>query len=189
MNNPKDVRNGWLLTLRGVFYILMGGAMFLFANSFTHGLGRIIGIATLLAGVTGLSYAVINRQADPNNFWGICQGLADSVFGVVFIFTASQGFKNYVDMLGFWAIIFAFIQAVQAMYVALMVGGSSLTTKAVHFLSVAVSGYMAFNIMLRPIGLVDSLGITGFFPIALGIFVIVLQQLTQRAREVGSVAR
>ena len=167
----------------------MGGAMFLFANSFTHNSGRIIGVMVLLAGVAGLSYGYINRKADPNTIWSMLHGLNDVAFGVTFLLVANNGVKNFIDMLGFWAVMYAFLQSVQAMYVALMQGGSSLATKIIHFLIVAVTGYLAFDIMLRPIGLTDSLGIMGFFPIALGILVIVLQRLTQRAKELGSVAR
>lgn len=189
MNNPQQLRNGWMLAARGVFYILMGGALFLFANTFTPSSGRVIGAITLLAGVVGFGYGLTNRQADSNSIWSTLHGLNDFVFGAVFLIVANSGFKNFVDMLGFWAICYAFLQSVQAMYVALMQGGSSLAVKAVHFLSVVVTGYLAFNILLRPIGLVDSLGITGFFPIALGILIIVLQRLTQRAQEAGSAAR
>ena len=189
MNNPQQLRNGWILTVRGVFYILMGTALFFFANSFSATSGRIIGGITLLAGVAGFIYGYTNRKADSNNIWSLLHGLNDAVFGFVFLFSASNGFKNFVDMIGFWAVLFAFLQSVQAMYVALMQGGSSLPVKAIHFVMVFVTGYMAFNILLRPIGLFNSLGITGFFPIVLGILVIVLQRLSQRAKEVGSVAR
>lgn len=178
-----------MLTARGVFYILMGAALFLYANTFTPLAGRVIGIVVLLAGGVGLGYWLLNRQADQNNLWSLLHGLNDVVFGLVFLFSAGSGFKNFVDMLGFWAVMYAFLQAVQAMYLALMQGGTSFAAKAVHFLSVAAAGYLAFNILLRPNGLFDSLGITGFFPIVLGILLIVLQRLTQRAKEVGSVAR
>jgi uncharacterized membrane protein HdeD (DUF308 family) len=187
MNNQSQPRFPWLLPARGIFYILLGGAMFVYANSFTYGTGRALGVLTLLAGVVGLSYALFNRRQDPNNFWGICQGLSDIIFGVVFMSLANNGIKNFLDMLGFWAVVYAFLQAVQAMYIALMAGGSSLSTKAIHFISVALAGYMAFNVMLRPIGLLDSLGMTGFFPIALGVLVIVLAR--RSAQKPVSVAR
>jgi uncharacterized membrane protein HdeD (DUF308 family) len=189
MNNPQQLRNGWMLSARGVFYIIMGGALFLYANSFTHASGRIIGVIVLLAGLAGLAYGFTNRQADRNSIWSILHGLKDLAFGIVFLVTATSGLKNFVDMLGFWAVLHAFLQAVEAMYAALMQGGSSLAVKVIHFASVFTAGYMAFNILLRPIGLLDSLGITGFFPIVLGILLIVLQRLTQRAKEEGSVAR
>ena len=178
-----------MLTVRGVFYILMGTTLFFFANSFSATSGRTLGGITLLAGVAGIGYGLINRKADANTIWSLLHGLNDAVFGVVFLFSAGSGFKNFVDLIGFWAILFAFLQSVQAMYVALMQGGSSLPVKAIHFLMVFATGYMAFNILLRPIGLIDSLGITGFFPIVLGILVIVLQRLSQQAKEVGSMAR
>ncbi|RYF73397.1 MAG: hypothetical protein EOO39_10480 [Cytophagaceae bacterium] len=189
MNNPHQLQNGWLLAARGAFYIVMGGTLFLFANTFTVSSGRLIGTVVLLAGLMGLGYGLTNRKADSNSMWSLLHGLNDLAFGIVFIVTANSGLKNFVDMLGFWAVLYAFLQAVQAMYIALMQGGSSFAVKLVHFISLAASGYLAFNIMLRPIGLIDSLGIMGFFPIVLGILLIVLQRLTQRAKEEGSAAR
>jgi uncharacterized membrane protein HdeD (DUF308 family) len=189
MNNPQQIHNGWMLTARGIFYILMGGAMFLYANSFTYSSGVIIGVITILAGLAGIGYGFTNRQADGNTIWSLLHGLNDLVFGIAFIVVASNGLRNFVDTLGFWAVLYTFLRAVQAMYAALMEGGSSLTVKLLHFVSVLTSGYLAFNILFRPIGLLDSLGIMGFFPIVLGILLIVLQRLTQRAKEEGSVAR
>ncbi|MEZ0487078.1 DUF308 domain-containing protein [Fibrella aquatica] len=189
MNKPQHLKLGGLLTTRGVLYILMGGALFLYANTYTGTSGQVIGVIVLLAGLAGLAYWFVNRQADHNNLWSLLHGINDLAFGVVFLTMANNGFKNFVDMLGFWAVFYAFLQAVQAMYLALMQGGSSLIAKAVHFLSVAVSGYMAFDILLRPLGLGNSLGIMGFFPIALGTLLIVLQRLTQQAKVTGSVSR
>ena len=152
--------------------------MFVYANNFTYGTGRVLGVFLLLAGLVGAAYSRFNSRIDPNNFWVTVHALNDLVFGVVFIVMASKGIKGFIDMIGFWAVVYAFVQAVRAMYVALMEGGSSLAMKLIHFLSVAVAGYLAFNTMLRPIGLIDSLGITGFFPIALGILVILTARLT-----------
>lgn len=189
MNNPHQLQNGWLLAARGTFYIIMGGTLFLYANTFTASSGQLIGAVVVVAGLAGFGYGFTNRKTDSNSIWSLLHGLNDLAFGIVFIVAASSGLKNFVDMLGFWAVFYAFLQAIQAMYIALMQGGSSFGVKVVHFLSLAISGYLSFNLMLRPIGLIDSLGIMGFFPIALGILLIVLQRLTQRAKEEGSVAR
>ena len=188
MIHPQQTRFSWLTFARGAFYILMGAFLFIFATGFSPSTGRLVGALLLLAGVVGISYSMLNRRADSNNWWGLLQGANDSVFGVVLLFVANGGVHNFIDMLGFWAVIFAFLQAVQAMYLALMQGGASLPLKAVHFLTVGVLGYMAFNMLLRPIGPVDSLGITGFFPIALGILIIVRQRLTQRTKVTEPVA-
>ncbi|MEZ0608087.1 DUF308 domain-containing protein [Fibrella sp. WM1] len=180
MNNQQHIQHRWLLTARGVCYILMGAGMFVYANTFTPGTGRILGVVTLVAGLAGSAYARANSRVDGNNFWVVLHGLNDLIFGVVFLITASSGLKNFVDMLGFWALIYAFLQAVRAMYAALMEGGSSLPNKLLHFLSVVVAGYLAFNILMRPIGLIDSLGIMGFFPIGLGILLIIQVRLTEQ---------
>jgi uncharacterized membrane protein HdeD (DUF308 family) len=179
MNNQQQLRHRWLLMARGACYILLGAGMFVYSMTFTPTTGRILGIVTVLAGLAGLAYARLNSRADPNNFWVVLHGLNDLIFGVVFLLKADNGLIAFVDMLGFWAVIYAFLQAVRAMYAALMEGGSSLLTKVLHFLSVAAAGYLAFDIIMRPIGLIDSLGIMGFFPMALGAFVILLARLSQ----------
>lgn len=187
MNNQPQLRSSWLLLARGTFYILLGGAMFVYANTFTPGTGRVLGIITLLAGSAGLSYGLMNRQQDPNTIWSILHGVSDIAFGVTFMIVAGSGIKNFLDMLGFWAVMYAFLQSVQAMYIALMAGGSSLVTKAIHFASVVLAGGLAFTILLRPTGLISSLGLMGFFPIGLGILVIVLTR--RSAQKPVSVAR
>ncbi|MBO0939762.1 hypothetical protein J2I47_24665 [Fibrella sp. HMF5335] len=187
MNNQPQPRFPWLLLARGTFYILLGAAMFVYANTFAPGTGRVLGVITLLAGSAGLSYGLLNRQQDSNNIWSILHGLSDIAFGITFMVVASNGLKSFLDMLGFWAVMYAFLQSVQAMYVALMSGGSSLVTKAIHFLNVALAGYLAFDILLRPNGLIDSMGLMGFFPIGLGILVIVLAR--RSAQKPVSVAR
>lgn len=187
MNNQPQLRFPWLSLARGIFYILLGGAMFVYANTFSQGTGRVLGIITLLAGSVGLSYGLMNRQQDPNTIWSILHGLSDIAFGITFMVVAGNGLKSFLDMLGFWAVMFAFLQSVQAMYVALMAGGSSLVTKAIHFASVALAGYLSFTILLRPTGLINSLGMMGFFPIGLGILIIVLAR--RSAQKPVSVAR
>ncbi|CCH03196.1 hypothetical protein FAES_5197 [Fibrella aestuarina BUZ 2] len=180
MNNQQQMQQRWLLIARGIGYILLGVGLFVYANTFTPAIGRTIGIITILAGLTGSAYARINSRVDPNNFWIILHGLNDTIFGIVFLITATQGLKNFVDMLGFWALVYAFLQAVRSMYAALMEGGASLynlVNKLTHFASVLLAGYLAFDILMRPIGFVQSLGIMGFFPIGLGILVILRTRL------------
>jgi uncharacterized membrane protein HdeD (DUF308 family) len=185
MNNQEAIRNRWLLIGRGVGYILLGFGLFAYSLTFTPTTARLLGAFVLLASISGLAYARINSRADPNNLWVILHGLNDLVFGVVFLLKANNGLLAFVDMLGFWAVIYAFLQAVRAMYAALMEGGSSLWVKLIHFASLALAGYLAFDIVMRPIGIINSVGITGFFPISLGILVILLARLSEQEAVAG----
>jgi uncharacterized membrane protein HdeD (DUF308 family) len=185
MNHQEAIRHRWLLIGRGVGYILLGFGLFVYSLTFTPTTARLLGTFTLLAGIAGLAYARFNSRADPNNLWVILHGLNDLAFGVIFLFKANNGLLAFVDMLGFWAVIYAFLQSVRAMYAALMEASSSLWAKGIHFLSVAIAGYLAFDIVMRPIDTMDSVAISGFFPIGLGILVIILARLSEREAAVG----
>jgi uncharacterized membrane protein HdeD (DUF308 family) len=173
-NNPTTQRS-WLLIARGVLYILIGGAMFVFASSYSAQSGHIIGAMAVIAGVCQLIYSFTN-QTQKNNIWGILHGLTDLGFGVA-IFIFSEGtIKGFVDVLGFWAMMYAFLQAVQAMYAFMAARGANTvgTTNAIHFANVLMAGGLTFTLLLRPAGFDDSLDFIGIFPIILGILIIVL---------------
>lgn len=179
MERHDAAQRWWLLTARGALYILIGAVMFVFANTYSALTGHIIGVLAILAGLCGLGFAFTNQRAEKNNIWGILHGLTDVAFGIA-IWVYSEGtIKGLVDVLGFWAMMYAFLQAVQAMYVmfsAKSAGGMNYPGKVIHFLNVLVAGGFAFMLLLRPQGFSDSLGLAGFFPIALGVLIIVLTQ-------------
>lgn len=166
----------WLLIARGVLYILIGGTLFAFANSYSEQSGHIIGAMAVIAGVCQLIFSFTNQQAEKNNIWGILHGIADVGFGVA-IFIFSKGtIKGFVDVLGFWAMMYAFLQAVQAMYsfMAARGAGGTSSTSFVHFANVLVAGGLTFTLLLRPAGFDDSMGFIGIFPILLGILIIIM---------------
>ena len=184
-NNPTTQR-WWLLIARGVLYILIGAAMFVFANAYSAQSGHIIGAMAFAAGVCQLIFSFTNQQAEKNNLWGILHGVSDVGFGVA-IFIFSEGtIKGFVDVLGFWAMMYAFLQAVQAMYsfMAARGAGGVSNTSFVHFANVLVAGGLTFTLLLRPAGFDDSMGFIGIFPIILGVLIIILtrQMRAQTAR-------
>lgn len=169
----------WLLLARGVLYILIGGFMFVFASSYTAQSGHIIGALALSAGVCQLIFSFTNRGTESNSVWGVLHGIADVAFGVA-IFIYSEGtIKGFVDVLGFWAMMYAFLQAVQAMYSFMSARGGTgvnIPSVFVHFANVLAAGGLTFTLLLRPAGFDDSLGFVGVFPIILGVLIIVLTQ-------------
>lgn len=185
-NNPTTQRWWWLLIARGVLYILIGGTMFVFANSYSAQSGHMIGAMAFVAGVCQLTFSFTNQQADKNNIWGILHGITDVGFGVA-IFIFSEGtIKSFVDVLGFWAMMYAFLQSVQAMYSFMAARGASSmsSTSFVHFANVLVAGGLTFTLLLRPAGFDDSMGFIGLFPILLGVLIIIMtrQMRAQAAR-------
>lgn len=184
-NNPTTQR-WWLLIARGVLYILIGAAMFVFANSYSAQSGHIIGALAFVAGACQLIFSFTNQQAEKNNIWGILHGISDVGFGVA-IFIFSEGtIKGFVDVVGFWAMMYAFLQSVQAMYsfMASRGAGGMSSTSFVHFGNVLVAGGLTFTLLLRPAGFDDSMGFIGIFPIILGVLTLVLtrQMRAQAAR-------
>ncbi len=175
-NNPTQ--RWWLMMARGVFYILIGIMMFVFASSYSEQSGHIIGALAVLAGVCQLAFSFTNQQGEKNNIWGILHGVADVAFGIAMFVYARGTIKSFVDVLGFWATMYAFLQAVQAMYSFMAARGAGAVsgTSIVHFANVLVAGGLAFTLTLRPAGFDDSIGFIGVFPIILGILIIVLTQ-------------
>ncbi|GAB3507144.1 hypothetical protein GCM10027341_41210 [Spirosoma knui] len=153
--------------------------MFVFASSYTAQSGHIIGALAILAGACQLAFSFTNRGTESNNMWGILHGIADLGFGIA-MFIYSQGtIKGFVDVLGFWAMMYAFLQAVQAMYAFLSARGGTgvnLPSVLVHFANVLIAGGLTFTLLLRPAGFDSTLGYVGVFPIILGALIIVLTQ-------------
>lgn len=190
MEQQNRLQRQWLLTARGIAYLLIGVLMFLFANTYSSEAGYAMGILAAGAGVCQLLFSWGNRQTDRNFIWGLLHGISDLGFGVA-IFVYVQGtVKGFVDVLGFWAVMYAFLQSVQAMYVFLGARTGTVpnyATAIIHFLNVLVSGGLAFDLLLRPEGFETSLGISGLFPIALGILILVLTQRLRKQAEISQV--
>jgi uncharacterized membrane protein HdeD (DUF308 family) len=178
----STTQRSWLLFARGILYILIGGTMFIFANSYSAQSGHIIGSLAVLAGVCQLVFSFTKNNTDKNNFWGILHGIADVGFGIAIFLFSNGTVKGFVDVLGFWAMMYAFLQAVQAMYAFMAARGNGTFsgTNIIHFANVLVSGGLTFTLLLRPAGFDDSLDFIGIFPILLGVLIIIL---TRQMRE------
>lgn len=179
-NNNTTQRWG-LMIGRGVLYILIGIMMFVFAGSYSAQSGYIIGVLAVLAGICQLIFSFSNQREEKNNIWGVLHGITDVAFGVAIFVFSTGTVKGFVDVLGFWAMMYAFLQAVQAMYTFLAARGAGVvsSTSLIHFANVLMSGGLTFTLLLRPAGFDDSLGFVGAFPIVLGVLIIML---TQRMR-------
>lgn len=180
-HNSNPTQRWGLMIGRGVLYILIGVMMFVFAGSYSAQSGHIIGALALLAGACQLIFSFTNQREEKNNLWGILHGIADVGFGVALYVFSNGTIKGFVDVLGFWAMMYAFLQAVQAMYTFLAARGAGVvsSTSLIHFANVLISGALTFTLLLRPAGFDESLGYVGAFPILLGILIILL---TQRMR-------
>ncbi len=179
--NKTPLRLSPLLYVRGVVYIIIGVVMFVFATTYSSTSGIIIGVLALLAGGCQLAFSFANQRDLKNNIWGILHGIVDLIFGVA-MFIYSQGtVTGLVDVLGMWAVMYAFLQSVQAMYAFIAARGPGWVsgTSIVHFLNVLTAGGLAFMLLQYPGGFNESLQYIGIFPILLGALIIVLVRQMQ----------
>jgi uncharacterized membrane protein HdeD (DUF308 family) len=167
----------WLLTARAGLYVLFGIVMFVFASSFTAQSAVMLGVVLIGAGLAGLVFGLTNGGIPTGNFWLLLTSGFDVAFGITILADATGTIKGFVDILGFWAMVYAFLQSVQAMYVFMSertAGKANYPVWVLHFASLAVSGALTFNLLLRPAGFATSLGYSGLFPIALGVLLFLI---------------
>jgi len=175
-HNKSSLNLSPLLYIRGVLYIVIGLIMFVFANTYSFTSGIIIGVFALLAGGCQLIFSFANLRDLKNNVWGVLHGVTDLAFGGA-MFVYSQGtIGGLVDVLGMWAVMYAFLQSVQAMYAFMAARGPGWVsgTSVVHFLNVLTAGGLAFMLLQYPEGFYESLQYAGIFPIILGVLIIIL---------------
>ena len=177
-----------MLYVRGVIYVIIGMVMFVFANTYSSISSIVIGVLALLAGGGQLVFSFANQRSLKNNVWGMLHGITDLAFGVAMLVYSEGTVGGLVDVLGMWAVMYAFLQSVQAMYAFMAVRGPGWVsgTSIVHFLNVLTAGGLAFMLLQYPAGFYDSLQYIGIFPIVLGALIIVLvRQMQIRAAQMA----
>ncbi len=159
--------------------------MFVFGNSYSAQSAFILGGLLIGAGLVGIVFGLTNGGIPAGNFWLLLTSGFDIAFGIAILAYATGTIKGFVDVLGFWAIVYAFLQAVQAMYVFMSersAGKANYPVWILHFLSLAVAGGLTFNLLIRPAGFATSLGYSGLFPILLGVLLFLINgRLKQQA--------
>ncbi|MCK8491656.1 MULTISPECIES: DUF308 domain-containing protein [Spirosoma] len=179
MVHPNQSPRWWLLLARGVLYLAIGVFLLVSANGYSEQLGHIVGALVVLAGISQLVFSLTNHAPESTNLWGILHGVADLGFGVAIYINSNEAIRGFVDMLGFWGMMYAFLQAVQAMYAAIAARGASgvhLSTMIVHFVNVLVAGGLCYVLLFSQASSNGSLGLAGLFPAVLGALIIVLTQ-------------
>ncbi len=177
METSNPTKYWWLLIARGIIYILIGICLFKFADTFTTSSAQLIAGLLTAAGVVGLLYTFSNVRADRNYIWELLRSLSDVTFGIALIISSKQDVDGFLSTLSFWAMMYAFIQVVQAMYSFMQSGVAStinLSSKVLYFLGVVISGALSYILLMRPGGSDDSLTVVALFPIALGLIISLL---------------
>ncbi len=173
----------WLMHLHNGCYVLMGLVLMtqpLQASRLHTGL---LGGLLLLA---GLSTAVMSLRLRKNNqagaAWLILSSIRNGLFGLMLLVEMGSSLNTMVNILGLWSIVYAFLQATEAMFYFLGTRASQdkdYWVEVIHFICVLVAGGFAFVLIIRPMSLPISLVVAGLFLIGLGNIQVVL---TQRLR-------
>lgn len=142
-----------------------------------------MGAALLASGAAAIWFGVANRSTQKYAVWLLWGGLLDAVFGVAALFYANGSLQRVTDLLGFWALTFALLQAVQVMYSYIGPSGTGfkLTTKFTHIGLVGLAFWLAYVLLMVPGTDTNSVGLTGWLPIFIGAVLIMLS-VKQRSR-------
>lgn len=179
-----------LLLTKGLIYVLLGVFIMVFARSFTPLSGQILGGLLILAGVFQLLFSGRNHSTDNSNIWGYAYGLNDVGFGIAVVAHSMGDTNAIVEMLAFWAMVYAVLQSVQAMYSFIAARGGPgipVTNMLIHAACVLIAGGMSYVLLSFTTGFDASMRLSGLFPIGLGISIFVLTQLmrSQAAQQQG----
>lgn len=165
------------LTIRGVIYILAGILLAIFINTHSALIGYISGGLLVVSGLLVLWLGFTRQRSDKNFIWTIFYGLTDVCFAVLIISAASGTVRNVLDAWGFWAIVYAFLQTVQAMYTSMVERrgpGANVGGQSIHFILVLVSVGFAF-VLSHPFTFPDGMQwMIGLFLVIFGGLVIAL---------------
>ncbi|GAB4019324.1 hypothetical protein GCM10028808_56710 [Spirosoma migulaei] len=169
--------------MHDISYTLMGVILLIHptkASPLTTGL---LGSLLLLAGLSTSWLSMRRRQLNqPNDYWLLLSSGRNTLFGVMLLANLGKALPTVINLLGMWAILYAFLQALEAMFYFLGTrtkGGTDFEVQLIHVLCVLISGGFAFVLLMQPVGIAASLRFVGLFLIVLGI---IQSALTQRLK-------
>ena len=176
------------LFAKGLIYVIIGVYILAFSQSFTPLSGQILGGLLILAGVVQFLFSGKNHSTDNSNIWGYAYGLNDLGFGIAIIVDSLGDTTTIVETLAFWAMVYAVLQSVQAMYSFIAARGGKgipVNSMLIHAAGVLVAGGMSYVLLSFTAGFDESMRLSGLFPIGLGLSIVVLTQLmrSQAAQE------
>jgi uncharacterized membrane protein HdeD (DUF308 family) len=176
MAQSTPTRHWQLLVIRGLLYGLMGASMFLATRPFAEQSTQLFGGLLLTAGVFGCVYAVYSLRIDRNYFWEALRSIADIGFGIGFLIYSQGELNLFLTTLGFWAVMYDFIQAVQAIYTFMLSGVKqprNIVGNLLHFSAVLIAGGIAFIALSSATERVP-LPLIGLLLASLGLIIILL---------------
>ncbi|ADB42893.1 hypothetical protein Slin_6949 (plasmid) [Spirosoma linguale DSM 74] len=174
----------WLMHLHNVCYALMGVALLIHPTETSPLRTGLLGGLLLLAGICTLTLGMRRRQrGDTDNLWFILSSGRDIIFGIWLLAVMNQPMGAMINTIGLWAIIYAFLQAIEANFYFLGTRANEdkdYWVEVIHFACVFIAGGFAFLLIMRPDGLTASLGYVGLFLVGLGLVQELLTRMLQR---------
>ncbi|GAB4054349.1 hypothetical protein [Spirosoma litoris] len=176
INRSSPVKHWWLLVLRGLLYILLGGSILIRTGSFPNQSAQLPGGLLIAAGLCGCIYAVYILRTDRNYFWELLRSVFDIGFGIALLAFSAGSEPRSADILGFWAVVYAFIHVVQAIYIFMLLGGKqprNILGNLLHMFNVLLSGGIAYAILSSDDEAISTT-LIGSFICGLGVSIILL---------------
>ncbi|MBC7920915.1 MAG: hypothetical protein H7Z75_07455 [Ferruginibacter sp.] len=165
----------WLLTVYGGMISLIGILLFRFLEGGQPSIGYWIGALMMVSGGCALWFGVASLRSERIGSWLILAGLISTALGVAMLVYADGSVRSFTDLIGYWALLFTFLQTGQAMYSYLGPGfGLDYLGKLIHVLLAILSGVLAFTLIMWPESPGNPLKLIGLLPVAMGGLLIAL---------------
>lgn len=175
----KHIQPWWLMHLHNGCYVLMGLVLMIHPLQASMLYTGLLGGLLLLAGLsTGVMSTRLRKSGQADASWLILSSIRNGLFGAALLVEMDSPLNTVVNLLGLWGLIYAFLQAIEAIFYFLGTRASQdkdYWVEVIHFICVLVAGGFAFVLIMLP----NSLAMAGLFLIGLSIIQVVL---TQRLR-------
>lgn len=176
MESSNPTKHWGLLIIRGLLYVAIGVSAFFIPNPSTTQSAQLISGLLIVAGLCGCAYGFFTLRSDRNYIWSLLRSGFDIIFGVAILVYGGSNPARFQETLGFWAVMYAFMQSVQAMYISMLSGGQqprNIFGSVLHFVSVVLGGGIAYS-LITPDPQSIAWAVVGSLILLLGLVMIVL---------------
>ncbi|GAB4024846.1 hypothetical protein [Spirosoma koreense] len=153
MEQVNPTKHWWLTMAQGSMYAGIGISLLLADGSLTQVSAQILGGLFILAGLFGGAYTLLALRADRSYFMELVRSVFDVGFGLAFLLYATKETSLIPEIFGFWAVMYASIHAVQAMYTSMLSGVKpprTLRGNVLHGLNVLATIALAYSLLSPP---------------------------------------
>ncbi|MBO0952844.1 DUF308 domain-containing protein [Fibrella forsythiae] len=181
---PQPAAPWWLMYLPNAAYLLMGIILLIHPDKPSSLHTGLLGGLLLLAGVATLTLGLHRRKRNQTDTdWFTLSSLRDIGFGIALLAVISEPLGTTTNVLGFWGIVYAFLQAIEANFYFLGTRSNEdkdYGVEIIHFICVLIAGGFSFLLIMRPEGFPASFRYVGLFLVALGFVQGLLTRRLQR---------